>query len=119
MVSLFKSVRFPFKGLSYIINHRSLLKFLIIPITIDVIISIILLIFIFSQIPDSVNMLVDWLTNYVSNSDGFFNWFISLLIKGGGFYMDGERIKDDSAEINIKEGTVFKVGKRRFFKIIS
>lgn len=41
------------------------------------------------------------------------------LIKGGGFYADGERLNDDSAEISLKDGMIFKVGKRRFFKIIS
>jgi tyrosyl-tRNA synthetase len=40
------------------------------------------------------------------------------LIKGGGLYLDGERISDDSLEIDLAEGMLFKVGKRRFFKII-
>jgi len=40
------------------------------------------------------------------------------LIKGGGLYLDGERISDDSLEIDLSDGMVFKVGKRRFFKIV-
>jgi tyrosyl-tRNA synthetase len=41
------------------------------------------------------------------------------LIKGGGLYLNGERITDDSLEIDLKEEMLFKVGKRRFFKIIA
>jgi tyrosyl-tRNA synthetase len=41
------------------------------------------------------------------------------LIKGGGLYLNNERITDDSQEIELEEGMLFKVGKRRFFKIIS
>ncbi len=40
------------------------------------------------------------------------------LIKGGGLYLDTERISDDSLEIELADGMVFKVGKRRFFKIV-
>jgi len=39
------------------------------------------------------------------------------LIKGGGLYLNNERIADDSAEIDLTEGMIFKVGKRRFFRI--
>ncbi len=40
------------------------------------------------------------------------------LIKGGGLYLDNERISDDSLEIELSEGMLFKVGKRKFFRII-
>jgi tyrosyl-tRNA synthetase len=40
------------------------------------------------------------------------------LIKGGGLYLNNERITDDSLEIELEPGMLFKVGKRRFFKII-
>ena len=40
------------------------------------------------------------------------------LIKGGGLYLDNERISDDSLEIELGKGMLFKVGKRRFFRII-
>lgn len=40
------------------------------------------------------------------------------LIKGGGFYIDNERITDDSLEIPLRPGMVVKAGKRRFFRII-
>ncbi len=40
------------------------------------------------------------------------------LIKGGGLYLNGERIEDDSTQINLEEGMLFKVGKRRFFRIL-
>jgi tyrosyl-tRNA synthetase len=40
------------------------------------------------------------------------------LIKGGGLYLDNERVIDDSLEIKLIEGMLFKVGKRRFFKIV-
>ena len=40
------------------------------------------------------------------------------LIKGGGLYLDNERIMDDSQEIELKVGMLFKVGKRRFLRII-
>lgn len=39
------------------------------------------------------------------------------LIKGGGLYLNNERIADDSAEIDLSAGMIFKVGKRRFFRI--
>jgi tyrosyl-tRNA synthetase len=40
------------------------------------------------------------------------------LIKGGGIYLDNDRINDENLEINLADGMLFKVGKRRFFKII-
>ena len=40
------------------------------------------------------------------------------LINGGGLYLNDERITDDKLEIELKKGMLFKVGKRRFFKII-
>ncbi len=40
------------------------------------------------------------------------------LIKGGGLYMNNDRITDDTLEIDLAEGMVFKVGKRRFFRIV-
>ncbi len=40
------------------------------------------------------------------------------LIKGGGLYLDNERLTDDAMEIKLAEGMLFKVGKRRFFKIV-
>ncbi|MCK5127361.1 MAG: tyrosine--tRNA ligase [candidate division Zixibacteria bacterium] len=40
------------------------------------------------------------------------------LIKAGGLYIDNERMSDDSRELNLKEGLLFKVGKRKFFRII-
>jgi tyrosyl-tRNA synthetase len=40
------------------------------------------------------------------------------LIKGGGLYVDDRRISDDTAEIDLAEGMLFKVGKRRFFRIV-
>lgn len=40
------------------------------------------------------------------------------LIKGGGVYLNDERVNDDSLEIDLSEGMLFKVGKRRFFKIV-
>ena len=40
------------------------------------------------------------------------------LIKGGGLYMNNERITDESLEIDLSEGMLFKAGKRRFFKIV-
>lgn len=40
------------------------------------------------------------------------------LIKGGGLYLDNARIEDDKLELELKDGMLFKVGKRRFFKII-
>ncbi len=39
------------------------------------------------------------------------------LIKGGGLYLNNERIADDSLEIDLSEGMIFKAGKRRFFRI--
>jgi tyrosyl-tRNA synthetase len=40
------------------------------------------------------------------------------LIKGGGLYLDNDRITDDELEIDLKEGMLFKIGKRRFFRIV-
>ncbi len=40
------------------------------------------------------------------------------LIKAGGLYIDNERMADDSAELSLTEGMLFKVGKRKFFRII-
>ncbi len=40
------------------------------------------------------------------------------LIKGGGLYLNNERIAEDSTEIDLAEGMIFKVGKRRFFRIV-
>ncbi len=40
------------------------------------------------------------------------------LIKGGGVYLDDNRITNDSLELELKPDMLFKVGKRRFFKII-
>ncbi len=40
------------------------------------------------------------------------------LIKGGGLYIDSDRITDDELEIDLKEGMLFKIGKRRFFRIV-
>ncbi len=40
------------------------------------------------------------------------------LIKGGGLYLNDERISDESLELKLSEGMLFKVGKRRFFKIV-
>jgi len=40
------------------------------------------------------------------------------LIKGGGLYLNNDRIADDELEIDLKEGMLFKVGKRRFFRIV-
>ncbi|MEE9441779.1 MAG: tyrosine--tRNA ligase [candidate division Zixibacteria bacterium] len=40
------------------------------------------------------------------------------LIKGGGLYLNNERISDDNLELDLTEGMLFKVGKRRFFKIV-
>jgi len=39
------------------------------------------------------------------------------LIKGGGLYVDDRRISDESAELDLAAGMLFKVGKRRFFRI--
>lgn len=39
------------------------------------------------------------------------------LIKGGGLYLDNERIADETMELDLAEGMIFKVGKRRFFRI--
>lgn len=40
------------------------------------------------------------------------------LIKGGGVYLDQKRINDESLELDLSEGMLFKVGKRRFFRIV-
>ena len=40
------------------------------------------------------------------------------LIKGGGLYLDNERIEDDTINIKLENGMLFKVGKRRFFRIV-
>jgi len=40
------------------------------------------------------------------------------LIKGGGLYLDNDRISDDSQEVKLEAGMLFKVGKRRFFRIV-
>lgn len=40
------------------------------------------------------------------------------LIKAGGLYIDNERMNDDSAELALKKGMLFKVGKRKFFRIV-
>jgi len=40
------------------------------------------------------------------------------LIKGGGVYIDQKRINDESLELDLSEGMLFKVGKRRFFRIV-
>lgn len=40
------------------------------------------------------------------------------LIGAGGLYIDNERMADDSAELTLKEGMLFKVGKRKFFRIV-
>ncbi|MFH1701582.1 MAG: tyrosine--tRNA ligase [Candidatus Zixiibacteriota bacterium] len=40
------------------------------------------------------------------------------LINGGGLYLNNERISDESLELDLTEGMLFKVGKRRFFKIV-
>jgi tyrosyl-tRNA synthetase len=42
------------------------------------------------------------------------------LIRQGGMYLDGKRIEDIEAKIEIKQGKMYmlKVGKRRFFKIL-
>ncbi len=39
------------------------------------------------------------------------------LIKGGGVSIDGEKISDENLELNIKDGMLLKVGKRRFLKL--
>jgi tyrosyl-tRNA synthetase len=40
------------------------------------------------------------------------------LIKGGGLYVDNERISDCTLEITLRPGMIVKAGKRRFFRII-
>lgn len=40
------------------------------------------------------------------------------LIKGGGLYLDNERLSDDSLELDLKPGMLIKVGKRRFLRIV-
>lgn len=40
------------------------------------------------------------------------------LIKGGGLYVNNERITDESLELELSAGMLFKAGKRRFFKIV-
>lgn len=40
------------------------------------------------------------------------------LIKGGGLYVNDERITDESLELELSAGMLFKAGKRRFFKIV-
>jgi tyrosyl-tRNA synthetase len=42
------------------------------------------------------------------------------LIRQGGIYLDGNRMEDVEAKIEIKQGKMYtlKVGKRRFFKIL-
>lgn len=40
------------------------------------------------------------------------------LIKGGGLSVNNERITDESLELELAEGMLFKAGKRRFFKIV-
>ena len=40
------------------------------------------------------------------------------LIKAGGLYIDNDRMSDDTAEITLKKGMLFKVGKRKFFRIV-
>lgn len=39
------------------------------------------------------------------------------LIEGGGVYLDGQRITDQMARLNLKGGEVLKVGKRRFARV--
>ncbi len=39
------------------------------------------------------------------------------LIKGGGVSIDGEKVGDENLELNIKDGMLLKVGKRRFLKL--
>ncbi len=69
MISFFKSGRFPFKGIRYVFGHKPLFRFLLIPVTIDFIISIALLVLIFFQIPELVNLLLDWLHRLATTSD--------------------------------------------------
>lgn len=40
------------------------------------------------------------------------------LIKGGGLYLNDERISDMNREVKLIPDMIFKVGKRRFFKIV-
>ena len=40
------------------------------------------------------------------------------LIKQGGVTLDGEKISDPSANIEIKNGQILKVGKRKFVKLV-
>lgn len=40
------------------------------------------------------------------------------LIKGGGVYLNNDRIVDDTLEIELSDGMIFRVGKRRFFRIV-
>lgn len=39
------------------------------------------------------------------------------LIKGGGVSIDGEKVGDENLELDIKDGMLLKVGKRRFLKL--
>jgi len=40
------------------------------------------------------------------------------MIKGGGVYLNGERIKDVDLEVSLGEEIILKVGKRKFLKVV-
>jgi tyrosyl-tRNA synthetase len=67
-----------------------------------------------SEIGDKVWIVKLLADTKMSNSSGE----ARRLIKGGGLYLNNERINDDSLELNLTEGMLFKVGKKRFFKIV-
>jgi len=58
MKAFFQSLLYPIKGIYYLTNHKKLLKHLIIPVTIDLIIAIVCLIFLYANLNDIVNWIV-------------------------------------------------------------
>ncbi|NEP84469.1 MAG: hypothetical protein F6K39_43970 [Okeania sp. SIO3B3] len=76
MTRFFKSFSYPFKGINYLFKNKSVRKYLIIPMTIDLILSIFLLVFLIMQIPELLGGLSGWMSGWVSAEDV---WYLNIL----------------------------------------
>lgn len=76
MKRFFKSFLYPFKGIKYLFNNKNVHKYLIIPMSIDLILSIFLLVFLIMQIPDLIGSFSGWMTGWVPLNDV---WYINAI----------------------------------------